>query len=103
MESEQSSSLSKKSALVRLFRARKRREMLFVQVCFVCSVLLAAWCMSAVLSRSGHGIVLQETPHTGRRLMAMEDDNETEEKNCSDPGNSEHAHRHIFNSSPGTT
>ncbi|KAI4873316.1 hypothetical protein NFI96_029072 [Prochilodus magdalenae] len=90
MESEQSSSMSKKSALVRLFRARKRREMLFVQVCFVCSVLLAAWCMSAVLSRSGHGVMLQEslappTDRLSRRLMAMEDDNETEEKNCSEP------------------
>ncbi|XP_066530888.1 sodium/potassium/calcium exchanger 4a isoform X2 [Hoplias malabaricus] len=76
-------------ALGRLFRARKRREMLLVQVCFVCSVLLAAWSMSALLSRSGHGIVLEESSaphsdHLSRRLMAIED-NETEEKNCSEP------------------
>lgn len=53
MEPEQSSFVPGRSALGRLFRARKRREMLFVQVCFVCSILLGAWSMSAVLSRSG--------------------------------------------------
>ncbi|KAM9466292.1 sodium/potassium/calcium exchanger 4a isoform 1-T1 [Clarias gariepinus] len=72
------------------FRARKRREMLLAQVCVVCGVLLAAWCMSALLTKTGHGIVLKEhiagpTDHLGRRLMATDLDNETTEKNCSDP------------------
>ncbi|KAG9268528.1 sodium/potassium/calcium exchanger 4-like isoform X1 [Astyanax mexicanus] len=87
-EPEPSSSVGgKKSALVRLFRARKRREMLFVQVCFVCSVLLAAWCMSAALSSSpsGRGSSSWPADRLSRRLMAVEDDNETIEKNCSEP------------------
>ncbi|XP_072545673.1 sodium/potassium/calcium exchanger 4a isoform X2 [Salminus brasiliensis] len=84
MEPEQSSSVGKKSALARLFRARKRREMLFVQVCFVCSILLAAWCMSAI-SPAGHGSSAQPIDRLSRRLMAIEDDNETVEKNCSEP------------------
>ncbi|KAF4083634.1 hypothetical protein AMELA_G00118950 [Ameiurus melas] len=64
--------------------------MLLAQVCVVCGVLLAAWCMSALLTKTGHGIVLQEhfagpTDHLGRRLMAIAMDNETAEKNCSKP------------------
>lgn len=35
------------------FRVRKRREMLLAQVCVVCGVLLAAWCMSALLTKTG--------------------------------------------------
>uniref|UniRef100_A0A8C2AIT2 Solute carrier family 24 member 4a n=1 Tax=Cyprinus carpio TaxID=7962 RepID=A0A8C2AIT2_CYPCA len=63
--------------------------MLFVQVCFVCSVLFLAWCMSALLTKTGHGLVLQEgfavpRDHLGRRLMATAGDNETE-KNCTEP------------------
>ncbi|XP_042598629.1 sodium/potassium/calcium exchanger 4a isoform X1 [Cyprinus carpio] len=89
MELEQSCSISKKSIITRMFKVRKRREMLFVQVCFVCSVLFLAWCMSALLTKTGHGLVLQEgfavpRDHLGRRLMATAGDNETE-KNCTEP------------------
>ncbi|XP_053093264.1 sodium/potassium/calcium exchanger 4a isoform X4 [Pangasianodon hypophthalmus] len=87
---ERSCSVSKKTMITEHFRVRKRREMLLAQVCVVCGVLLAAWCMSALLTKTGHGIVLQEhfagpTAHLGRRLMATEEDNETAEKNCSEP------------------
>ncbi|KAF4084010.1 hypothetical protein AMELA_G00123870 [Ameiurus melas] len=87
---ERSCSISKKTMITEHFRVRKRREMLLAQVCVVCGVLLAAWCMSALLTKTGHGIVLQEhfagpTDHLGRRLMATAMDNETAEKNCSKP------------------
>ncbi|KAA0711360.1 hypothetical protein E1301_Tti011078 [Triplophysa tibetana] len=65
--------------------------MMFVQVCFICSVLFMAWCMSSLLTKTGHGLVLQEgfaapSDHLGRRLMATVGDNETEfEKNCTEP------------------
>ncbi|KAL1258183.1 hypothetical protein QQF64_011427, partial [Cirrhinus molitorella] len=89
MELEQSYSISKKSIITKMFKVRKRREMLFVQVCFICSVLFLAWCMSALLTKTGHGLVLQEgfavpRDHLGRRLMADTGDNETE-KNCTKP------------------
>ncbi|XP_017332657.1 sodium/potassium/calcium exchanger 4a isoform X1 [Ictalurus punctatus] len=87
---ERSCSISKKTMITEHFRVRKRREMLLAQVCVVCGVLLAAWCMSALLTKTGHGIMLQEhfagpTDHLGRRLMATVIDNETAEKNCSKP------------------
>lgn len=89
-ELEQSCSISKKSMITKIFKVRKRREMLFVQVCFICSVLFVAWCMSALLTKTGHGLVMQEgiaapSDRLGRRLMATVGDNETEEKNCTAP------------------
>lgn len=48
-----SMSASKKTTMAKLFKVRKRREMLFIQVCFVCSVLFVAWSMSALLTKTG--------------------------------------------------
>lgn len=50
---ERDDTYSKKTTMAKLFKVRKRREMLLVQVCFVCSVLFVAWSMSALLTKTG--------------------------------------------------
>ncbi|XP_063080147.1 sodium/potassium/calcium exchanger 4a [Engraulis encrasicolus] len=85
-----SGTMSKKTVIAKIFKVRKRREMLLVQVCFICGVLTLAWTMSAVLTKTGHGMVSQEaalppTDRLGRRLMATAGENETEAKNCTEP------------------
>uniref|UniRef100_A0A673HW49 Sodium/potassium/calcium exchanger 4-like n=1 Tax=Sinocyclocheilus rhinocerous TaxID=307959 RepID=A0A673HW49_9TELE len=64
--------------------------MLLAQVCLVCSVLLVAWGMSTILTRTGHGMIVEEShmeshDHWGRRLMSSTPDNATEVKNCTEP------------------
>lgn len=44
---------------------------------------------AVLFSVAGHGMVVEAHPnadHWGRRLMASAPDNETEQKNCSEPG-----------------
>ncbi|KTF90328.1 hypothetical protein cypCar_00023189, partial [Cyprinus carpio] len=82
--------VSKKSIIAKMFKVRKRREMLLAQVCLVCSVLLVAWGMSSILTRTGHGMIVEEWhmeshDHWGRRLMSSTPDNATEVKNCTEP------------------
>lgn len=82
------SNAPKKTIIAKMFKVRKRREMLFVQVCFICSVLFVAWTMSVLLTKTGHGMLVEEDldiEHWGRRLMSSTLDNDTLQMNCSKP------------------
>ncbi|XP_066532219.1 sodium/potassium/calcium exchanger 4 [Hoplias malabaricus] len=82
-------SISKKSIITKLFKVRKRRELLLVQAGCVCGVLCVAWSMSALLTQTGHGMIVDgevmSHEHWGRRLMAFVPVNDTKEKNCTEP------------------
>ncbi len=62
--------VSKKSIIAKMFKVRKRREMLLAQVCLVCSVLFVAWGMSSILTRTGESAsgCQSDVPDTERSL-----------------------------------
>ncbi|XP_053470194.1 sodium/potassium/calcium exchanger 4 [Ictalurus furcatus] len=89
IELEQRDNMKKKCAIAKIFKVRKRRELLCAQAGLLCSLLLGVWAMSELLTQAGHGMIvdggINVDPHWGRRLMALAQNNETVEKNCTEP------------------
>ncbi|KAF4082551.1 hypothetical protein AMELA_G00152780 [Ameiurus melas] len=85
---EQRDDMNKKCAIAKIFKVRKRRELLCAQAGLLCSLLLGVWAMSELLTQAGHGMIVDGginiDPHWGRRLMALVQ-NKTVEKNCTEP------------------
>ncbi|XP_062857067.1 sodium/potassium/calcium exchanger 4 isoform X2 [Trichomycterus rosablanca] len=88
-EAEQRCAMKKICAIKKLFKVRKRRELLCVQAGMLCSMLLGVWVMSELLTQTGHGMIVDDgmdvSSHWGRKLMAWEPENVTLEKNCTEP------------------
>ncbi|XP_041131272.1 sodium/potassium/calcium exchanger 4-like [Polyodon spathula] len=91
MDMRKNYSSSKMTVLTKITKVRKRREMLFLQVCIICSILFVAWCMSTLLSKMGLNTPAVERQTASerwgnRKLMAMDMKNETLlPKNCTEP------------------
>ncbi|XP_060722296.1 sodium/potassium/calcium exchanger 4 isoform X2 [Tachysurus vachellii] len=79
----------KKCAISKIFKVRKRRELLCAQAGLLCSMLLGVWSMSELLTQAGHGMIIDGginvDAHWGRKLMATVQNNETLKKNCTEP------------------
>ncbi|MCI4389604.1 hypothetical protein PGIGA_G00099950 [Pangasianodon gigas] len=89
IELEQRDKMKKKCAIAKIFKVRKRRELLCAQAGLLCSLLLGVWSMSELLTQAGYGMIVDGginfDAHWGRRLMALAQINETVEKNCTEP------------------
>ncbi|XP_041120970.1 sodium/potassium/calcium exchanger 4-like isoform X1 [Polyodon spathula] len=91
MDMHKNCNSSKMTVLTKIIKVRKRREMLFPQVCIICSILFVAWCMSTLLSKMGLNTSAVERQMASerlgnRKLMAMDMENETLlPKNCTEP------------------
>ncbi|GAA6102150.1 sodium/potassium/calcium exchanger 4 [Tachysurus ichikawai] len=88
-ELEKRDNMKKKCAISKIFKVRKRRELLCAQAGLLCSMLLGVWSMSELLTQAGHGMIIDGginvDAHWGRKLMATVQNNETLKKNCTEP------------------
>ena len=82
------------------FPAQREKDFIIIPGSFNFVILLAMYLATSVSMRmsdnqrrlysfAGHGMIVEGHPDLeqwGRRLMAVVPDNETEQKNCSEPG-----------------